>query len=147
MTPTTLAVLFTALAGCAARPAPPSRATPAPAHHGAGLEGPAVRALELPAASGSEPREVRVLVDEPGLKLAAIALRAGTVLPPHHADVPVTIHALQGAGTVIAGAQRLRVDAAHGVVLAAGVEHAVEPDANSDLLLIVHHLGRAHEQH
>jgi len=81
------------------------------------------------------------------LKLVTIVLRAGTVLPPHHSEVPVTIMALQGAGTVVVGAERLHIDATHAVVLGPGVAHAIEPDAGTDLVLLVHHLGRAEESH
>jgi quercetin dioxygenase-like cupin family protein len=100
-----------------------------------------VRALELPTATGAEPREVRVLLEQPGLKLAAIALRAGTVLPPHDAPVAVTIVAVSGSGTLVSGAERLRLDPGHAVALAPGVPHAVEPDPGSDLVILVHHLG------
>lgn len=112
------------------------------------LGGPAARQVDLPGAPGAgEPREVKVLVDEPALKLVTITLRGGTVLATHHAAVPVTITALQGSGTVVAGAERLRVDATHAVVLTPGVPHAVEPDAGTDLVLLVHHLGRGAEHH
>ncbi len=57
------------------------------------------------------------------------------------------IMALQGSGTVVAGAERLRLDPTHAVVLAPNVSHAVEPDAETDLLLLVHHLGRGEEHH
>ena len=108
------------------------------------IEGAAVRTVELPAGAGpGQPREVRVLVDEPALKLVTIVLRGGTVLPAHHAEVPVLIQALHGAGTVTAGGQQLRLDPTHPLVLAAKVPHAVAPDASTDLVLLVHHLGRA----
>jgi quercetin dioxygenase-like cupin family protein len=104
--------------------------------------------IELPTTSGvGAPREVAVLVDEPALKLVSIILRAGTVLGEHQAPIPVTIQALEGAGTVVVGTERLRLDRGHAVVLAAGVAHSVEPDAGSDLILLVHHLGQGEETH
>lgn len=110
--------------------------------------GASVRALELPALAGpGQAREVRVLIDEAAVKLVTITLRQGTVLPEHQAAGPVTIQALQGAGTVTAGAERVRLDAAHAVFLAPDVAHSVEPDAGTDLVLLVYHLrggGRAH---
>ena len=133
---TTFAVAALSLGGCATQSAAQ--------HHAATLGGPASRVVELPA---GEPREVRVLVDEPALKLASIVLRGGTVLPTHHSEVPVTIMALQGSGTVVAGAERLRLDPTHAVVLAPNVPHAVEPDTGTDLVLLVHHLGRGEEHH
>lgn len=131
------------LGGCAARSgASPQHVAPTAAP----LGGPPSRSVDLPAPPGAgEPREVRVLVDEPALKLASIVLRGGTVLPAHHSEVPVTIVALQGSGTVIAGAERLHLDPTHAVVLAPKVPHAVEPDAGTDLVLLVHHLGRGEE--
>ncbi len=129
------------LVGCAPAPVHPGSASAPPA-----LAGPAARLVELTApGDADQPRAVQIVVDEPALKLATIALRNGTALPPHHADVPVTIMALEGAGTVVAGAERLRIDRTHAVVLAAAVPHAVEPDPGTDLVLLVHHLGRSQE--
>lgn len=109
---------------------------------------PPLRALELPAAAdATQAREVRVLVDEPALKLASIVLRAGAVLPEHSSEVPVTIVALAGSGAVVSGGERLRLDAEHAVVLAAEVPHAVEGDPEEDLVLLVHHLGAGEERH
>ena len=137
---TTAAIVAFALGGCATQP-------PA-SHHMPALAGPTARVVELPVPAGpGEPREVHVLVDEPALKLATIVLRRGTVLPVHQSPVPVTIQALQGAGTVTTGSERFRIDPAHGVVLAPNVPHAVEPDAQTDLVLLVHHLGRGEEAH
>jgi quercetin dioxygenase-like cupin family protein len=138
-----LAVLPLFLAACAAKPAALAPTAPAPA-----IDGVPVRAVEFPASAGTgQPKELHVLVDEPALKLVTIVLRQGTVLPEHHAPMPVTIQALQGAGTVIAGATRLRLDPTHAVVLAAKVPHAIEPDAGTDLVLLVHHLGNQSESH
>ena len=131
---TIFAVTALAFAGCAAQ------------RHAPTLLGPAIRVVEFPGAPGTgQPREVHSLVDEPALKLVTIVLRAGTSLPVHQANVPVTIIALQGSGTVIAGVERLHIDSTHAVVLGAGVSHAVEPDPDMDVVLLVHHLGRAEE--
>lgn len=135
MTRSLLVLALSYLAACAGAPA-----CPPPAQAVATFAGPPARALELPT-PGAAPREVKTLVAEPALKLVAIALRAGTELPEHHADVPVTIVAAHGSGVVIVGSDRLRLDPDHPVALAAGVAHAVTPDAGSDLVLLVHHLG------
>lgn len=74
-------------------------------------------------------------------------LRGGTVLPTHRSAVHVTIMALEGSGTVVAGSERLRLDSTHAVVLAPNVPHAVEPDSGMDLVLLVHHLRRGEERH
>jgi quercetin dioxygenase-like cupin family protein len=110
------------------------------------LGGPIARTVEFPATVGpGEPREVRILVDEPALKLATVVLRQGTVLPDHNVPVPVTIQALQGTGTVTVAGERFRIDPAHAVVLGPNVPHAVEPDAGTDLVLLVHYLRRGEE--
>ena len=135
-----LTVAALAAGGCATQPAV---AQPTPP-----LGGPGARVVELTTAAGpGQPREVRVLVDEPALKLVTIILRQGTALPEHHSPVPVIIQALQGAGTVTAGTERLRIDPAHAVLLAPNVPHAVAPDDGTDLVLLVHHLGRGDETH
>ncbi len=120
----------------------------APSQPAPSIDGPSVRVVEFPAsASGDQPRDVKILVDESALKLVTIVLRQGTVLPEHHSEVPVTIQALQGAATVDAGGQQLRIDATHAVVLAANVPHAVRPDPGTDVVLLVSHLGRATHHH
>jgi quercetin dioxygenase-like cupin family protein len=137
----TSALVFGALgvASCAHAPTP---------HHAAGLEGPKSRGVEFPVPPGpGQPRDVKVLVDEPALKLASIVLRNGTILPAHSSEVPVTLMALHGSGVVVIGAERLRLDPGHAVVLASNVTHAVEPDGSSDLVVLVHHLGRGEEHH
>lgn len=108
----------------------------------------AVRELALTDAAGAgAPREVRVVVDTPALKLVSITLRGGTALPEHRSAVPVTIVAYRGAGAVITGSERHRLDATHAVMLSPNIPHAVEPEAGSDLVLLVSHLGRGAEHH
>lgn len=139
---TALTLAALALGGCAAQ------STAATAHHAPALGGAAARVVDFPSTVGpGQPREVRVLVDEPALKLVTIVLRQGTLLPEHHAPIPVTIQALQGVGTLIAGTERFRIDPTHAVVLSASVPHAVQPDPGTDLVLLVHHLGRGEESH
>lgn len=142
----TLAVAALTFVGCGAQTATQQPVQPAAQQLAPPLGGPAVRTIEFPGSVGEgQPREAAVLVDEPALKLVTIVLRAGTVLPEHHADVPVTILALQGAGTLVAGSERLVLDATHAVVLAPNVTHAVEPEPGTDLVLLVHHLGQGEE--
>lgn len=103
---------------------------------------PEARAVDLAPAGSAHPRQVRVLVDEPSLKLATIVLREGAALPEHRSEGPATIAALRGSGVVIVGAERLRVDSTHAVLLEAGVRHSVEPDSGADLVLLVHRYRR-----
>lgn len=139
---------ITAAAGCASEP-PSASAAQAPAAPASTAQAPAAQAsaapastaLDLPIPPGpGKPIEPRVLVDTPRLKLVTIVLRGGTALPEHTTPVPAMIQAISGAGTVVLPAERKRVDAAHMVILAPGVPHSVEPDAGSDLVLLVSHL-------
>lgn len=143
-TPPLAALALSALlVGCASSPAAPQRQPPPQA-----MAGPSVRALDLPGAPGAgPPREVRAVAEVTGLKVVTIVLRGGAVLPEHHAKAQVTIVALSGAGVLVAGGERHRLDAKHAVLLAAGVPHSVEPDAGSDLVLLVHHAGGGDEHH
>lgn len=130
------------LAGCATQSATAPHAQTAPPM----TTGTGARTIELPGTPGEgKAREVRKLVESPVLKLASITLRGGTVLPEHHADVPVTIQALVGGGTLVTATERLRLDSTHAVMLDAKVPHSVEPDAGTDLVLLIHHLGAGAE--
>lgn len=138
--------VFAVTAAASPLPAPPNPATPA--HPAPSKEATGARVVELPAAAGpGQPKDVQVLVDEAALKLATIVLRRGTVLPQHSSPVPVTILALQGSGTVTTGTERLPLNATHAVVLAPNVPHGVEPDAGTDMVLLVHHLGHGEKAH
>ncbi len=119
------------------------------AHHPADApRGDRARSVEVPGQAGAgAPREARAVVEVPGLKVATIVLRQGTALPTHHAESPVTIQALVGAGFVVAGDAKLRVDRTHIVVLAPKEPHSVEPDPGTDLVLLVHHAGGGEHHH
>jgi quercetin dioxygenase-like cupin family protein len=105
------------------------------------FEGPPVTQLEIPSGTDEgRPIEPRVLLDAPHVKIVAIVLRDGTALPEHSSPFPVTIHAVSGAGTAHVGGEARRLDATHFVSLAPGVTHAIEPDAGTDMVLLVHHL-------
>lgn len=100
--------------------------------------------MQLPEKAGDgEAKEVKVLMDEPHLKLATIALRRGTVLPPHSAPVPATIQVLQGSGIIHVTGEAVTVTHGSIVVLAAGQEHDVVPEEGGDMLLLVHYLRGA----
>jgi len=115
--------------------AEPKFALPAGAGH---------RGVELPTTPGGGPaREMKVLLDTPSVKIAAITLRAGTVLEEHSAPVPVTIQALTGSGTVRIGEASEAISPGRMLFLAPGVPHAVVPEKGTDLVLLVHHLKGA----
>lgn len=127
----------------AAAPPPPTPA-PAPARPAAPAAV-SVHSVELPGAPGAgAPKEAKTVLDNAHVKLAAITLRKGTLLPEHKTPLPVTIVAAQGAGHVLlADGSKQRLDATHMVVLAPNVPHAVQPDAGTDMVVLVHHLKTA----
>ena len=130
--------LFTALTlaalGCAPRvpPAAPRTETPMDMH-----------AFSIPPADPSgPPRQVRVLHDDPAVKLVAIRLR-GVDLPPHQSDFAVVIQAVAGAGEVVVGDRREPLDGGRGVVLPPRAVHAVTRAGEGDLVLLVTHVKGA----
>lgn len=97
--------------------------------------------MQLPDKAGEgEAKEVKVLMDEPHLKLATIALRRGTELPPHSAPVAATIQVLEGNGIIHVEGEAVTVTDGSIVVLTAGQEHDVVPERGTDMLLLVHYL-------
>ncbi len=131
---------LTIMAGCASTSNSTNHST-APIPETTKTAAPAFTPLTLPAATSEGPeREVKVLLDEPHLKVMSIVLRKGTLLPTHNASAPVVIHAMSGAGHVLIGDERVRIDAEHIVSLAPSVSHSVEPDAGTNLVLLIHHI-------
>lgn len=144
-----------AAGGCATAAASPSSTDHAhhdaahDAHHAAPAAdvGPPARIVDLTPPTGTTPKEMKLLVDTPALKLASLTLRGGTILPDHDGDVPVMIVAQRGKGVVVANGERLPIDVDHAVFLAPKVRHAVEPEPGTDLVLLVYHLGQGQERH
>jgi quercetin dioxygenase-like cupin family protein len=123
-----------------------AHATQAPAG-GAPAEGARVDPLRIPREAGpGEPREAKVILDNPFMKVLVITLRAGTTLPAHTATVPITIQAIAGAGTVRANGTETRIDREHLVALSPRVPHEVTPDAGTDLVLLVQQMRGAPAQ-
>ena len=102
--------------------------------------------VDVPRSAGSGPgKEVIVLLDQSHLKIATIALRRGTVLPPHSAPVPATILVLEGEGVAHIAGKPVPVSRGSLISLAPGEEHDVVPDPGSDMLLLVHYLRGARD--
>jgi quercetin dioxygenase-like cupin family protein len=100
-----------------------------------------VHVVPVPAAAASgAPKDVELLLETPHLKLARITLRKGTVLAEHSAPMPVTIQILRGAGVIKFKDREERLSPERMVVLGPNVTHAVVPDPNTDLEILIHHL-------
>lgn len=97
--------------------------------------------VAIPTAEGPG-KEVAVLADLPAVKIVAITLRAGTVLPDHAAPVPVTIQAAHGAATLTVSGVATPLAPGAFAVLDANTVHAVAPvGADPVTVLVHHHLG------
>ncbi len=138
--PLLFALLALAAGACATSPpaadvAPAQQAPPTPPQ-------PASQGIALPTPGAAGPgKDVAKVLETPRLKLATITLRGGTALPEHAAPMEVTIVALSGSGDlVLAGGERVRLDPGHMVALAPNTPHAVEPDGEEELILLVHHI-------
>lgn len=130
------AILSVGFTGCEApRTNVPDASTMAP---------PRNQTIELPRVAGDDVgKEVSVLIDEPHLKLATIALRNGTPLPPHSAPVPITIQVLEGEGVIHVGGEPVSLARGSIVSLVPGELHDVVTREGSDMLLLVHYLRGA----
>lgn len=131
------AILMLALGACASNDSREVNAAPQLREH---------HTATLPSSVGTgAPKDVTVHLDEGPLKLATIALRDGTELPPHTAPVPVTIHVLEGSGVIHVGPDPIAVDRGSLVLLPALAEHDVIPRSGTDMLLLVHYMRVGHE--
>ncbi|MFO7567584.1 MAG: hypothetical protein R6X02_33375 [Enhygromyxa sp.] len=100
----------------------------------------ALTAHEIPAWTNEGPgREVEVLLESPGLKIAAIALRRGTELPVHSVESRISITVLQGAGLMTVEDQSFALEPGAVVVLEPSVAHAMTPADEQLVVLLVHH--------
>jgi quercetin dioxygenase-like cupin family protein len=97
--------------------------------------------IALPTEAGAgAPKDIKPVLDNAHLKLATIILRKGALLAEHSSPMPVTILVLKGSGNATVGGKKLRIDVGHMVFVSPNVAHAVEPDAGTDLVLLVHHV-------
>ena len=94
-------------------------------------------------AEGDAPVRASVLLDVAAVKIVAIRVRRGAVLPEHTAAAPVVIQATRGRGTLRADGSDHPLSAGQFVVLAANVVHSVTAVGDEDLVLTVQHLRGA----
>lgn len=106
---------------------------------------PPMQPIDLPTSAGDgKPIEVKVLVDNPALKIAVLTLRKGAVLPKHDAPVPVTIQAISGHGTIKVSGVEAPLSTSQMVYLDAKAPHEISPAKDTDLILMVHYLRGGH---
>jgi quercetin dioxygenase-like cupin family protein len=84
--------------------------------------------------------ETRVLLETAHTKLASVLIPKGEVLAPHSAPNQVTLQALSGSGEVRMAGVSERIDGSRLIVLAPGVEHEVRAAADTNLVVLVHHI-------
>lgn len=88
-------------------------------------------------------RSARTLVKDGPLRLTLIAIGAGSGMPSHHAEGPVSIHLLEGDVVLEAEGNEYALVPGEVLVLAAGVQHGVRSSGGCMLLLTVVHLPSA----
>lgn len=82
-------------------------------------------------------RSARTLVKDGSMRVTLVALGAGSRIPEHRADGPITIHVLSGRVTVDAGGASRELVPGRILSLRAGVEHAVSSAVGGAFLLTV----------
>lgn len=70
-----------------------------------------------------------------GLRVALFALQAGTVIPPHQVEGPMTAQVLEGRLKFSAGQDSVVLKPGHLVTLPAGVQHHLEALEDTAFLL------------
>lgn len=84
--------------------------------------------------------ETRVLLETAQLKLAGVLIPRGGLLAPHSAPNQVSLQALSGSGEVRMGETSEPLDGSRLIVIAPGVEHEVRAAADTNLVVLVHHI-------
>lgn len=84
-------------------------------------------------------RTARTLVKEGPLRLTMMAIAAGSELPEHSTDGPVTIHVLEGSAVFSALDTEYNMSAGDILALAPGVRHAARSTEGCRFLLTVIH--------
>jgi quercetin dioxygenase-like cupin family protein len=87
--------------------------------------------------TGERGHRQQTLYREVGLTIALFAFERFTNLPPHRAAGVVNIHVLRGRLKITAEGQVHELRSGQMLVLAAGIEHAVAAEEESDMLLTV----------
>jgi quercetin dioxygenase-like cupin family protein len=69
------------------------------------------------------------------LRVVLVTMHAGTKIPPHRTDGPITVHAIEGTLTVSSETQKVSLRPGQLLMLHAGVYHIVEAARDCAFLL------------
>ncbi len=83
-----------------------------------------------------------ILVKSDTLRVVLITALSGGELHPHAAPGPITIHVVDGSFAIMVNGERQTVSADEVMIMAPGVEHAVECVEDGAFLLTIAHLSR-----
>lgn len=82
-------------------------------------------------------RNAMTLLKSQGLRVVLVALHAGTAIPSHQADSPISLQVLEGVLSCSTDAQTVTLSQGQLLTLHAGIPHAVEAGETSVFLLTV----------
>lgn len=82
-------------------------------------------------------RRAMTLVNTPELRVVLMVLHAGTVVPPHRSDGPITVQTIQGQITFSAGTQTVSLKEGEMLTVPKGLEHSLEALEESAFLLTI----------
>lgn len=80
-------------------------------------------------------RAAKTLVKEGPLRITLVALKKGTVLPPHHVDGPISIQTIRGCLRLTTERGDMDVSEGNLIALAPGVVHAAKAHEDCAILL------------
>jgi quercetin dioxygenase-like cupin family protein len=80
-------------------------------------------------------RSGMTLLKGQGLRVVLVAMRAGTTIPSHRADGPLSLQVVEGAITFSAAPQEVTLTEGQVLTLQAGIPHSVEAIEESAFLL------------
>ena len=82
-------------------------------------------------------RQARTLLKDGGLRVTLIVLGAGAVIPEHHADGPITVHAIDGRIAFTVGGETHDLEPGRVLSARAGLPHSVRSESGGAFLLTV----------
>lgn len=82
-------------------------------------------------------RNAMTLVKDQALRVVLVAMRAGTVVPEHHAEGPVLLHVTAGCLRVTGAQGPATLRSGELLALGPGIRHAVEAIEETTFLLVL----------